>query len=151
MASVIEGGGIQGSSYINNPNQQGTGMDDSRSPAVAKATEIAQAGKEKVKELGGVARGRVLDRVDERKHEVVQGLHTLADTLDKASRDVPEGIARTALGSAVGLIHKATDRIENGTTEELLREAQDRVRERPGLFVAGCVALGFLAGRLVKV
>jgi hypothetical protein len=149
MASVIEGGGIQGSSYLNNPDQ--TTAADSRSPAVAKAADIAHAGKERVKELSGMARGRVIDRVDERKHEVVQSLHTLADTLDKASRDVPEGIARTALGSAVGFIHKATDRIENGTTEELLRDAQDRVRERPGLFVAGCVALGFLAGRFVKV
>jgi hypothetical protein len=149
MATVTEGGRIQGSSYMDKPSQQAT--EGPPSGAAAKATDIAQAGKEKVKELGGVVRGRALGRVDARKHEVVEGLHSLADTLEKASRDIPSGMARGVLDGAVGLIHKATDRIENGTSEELLREAQERVRQSPGAFIAGSVALGFFAGRFLKI
>lgn len=141
MASVIEGGGVQGSSYINNPNHG----------ASSTAADIAQAGKERVKEIGGITRDRVYQQVDSRKGEVVQGLHDLASTLEKASKDIPPGIARHALDSAVGLIHKTTDRIENETTAELLSDAQERIRERPAFFVAGCVALGFFAGRFLKI
>lgn len=125
MASVIEGGSIQGSSE--------------------------RAGKERMKEMGGITRDRVYQKVDSRKGEVVQGLHDLASTLEKASRQVTSGMARQALDSAVGFIHKATDRIENETTAELLDDARDRIRERPAFFVAGCVALGFLAGRFLKI
>ena len=141
MASVIEGGSIQGSSYVNNPNQGATST----------AAEIAQVGKERVKEIGGITRDRVYQTVDSRKGEVVQGLHDLASTLEKAGQQIPSGFARQALDSAVGFIHKTTDRIENETTAELLSDAQDRIRERPAFFVAGCVALGFFAGRFLKI
>lgn len=148
MASVIEGGTIQGSAHINNPDRA-SGAD--HSGVAAKAADIAQAGKERVKELGGITRERVYEKVDGRKSEVVQGLHDLASTLEKASRDIPSGFARQAVDGAVGFIHKTTDRIENETTAELLSDAQDRIRERPALFVAGCVALGFFAGRFLKI
>ena len=91
MASVIEGGGVQGSSYMNNP--------DHGASASSTAAEIAQVGKERVKELGGITRDRVYQQVDSRKGEVVQGLHDLASTLEKASEQIPSGIARQALGS----------------------------------------------------
>jgi hypothetical protein len=146
MASVIEGGTIQGSAHINNPDQ----ISD-KSPMAAKAADIAHAGKERVKELGGITRERVYEQVDGRKSELVQGLHDLTSTLEKASRDIPSGFARQAVDSAVGFINKTTDRIENETTAELLSDAQDRIRERPALFVAGCVALGFFAGRFLKI
>lgn len=148
MASVIDRGTIQGSAHINNPDRL-SGAD--RSPVAAKAAGIAQAGKERVKELRGITRERVYEQVDGRKSELVRGLHDLTSTLEKASRDIPSSFARQAVDSAVGFLHKTTDRIENETTAELLDDAQDRIRERPALFVAGCVALGFFAGRLLKI
>jgi hypothetical protein len=147
MASVLEGGTIQGSAHLNNPDY--TGSD--KSPVAAKAADIAQAGKERVKELGGTARERVYETVDGRKSELVRGLHDLTSTLEKASRDIPAGFARQAVDSAVGFLNKTTDRIENETTAELLSDAQERIRERPAVFVAGCVALGFFAGRFLKI
>lgn len=147
MASVIDSGTIQGSAHINNPNFSGS----DKSPVAAKAADIAQAGKERVKELGGITRERVYEQVDGRKSELVQGLHDLTSTLEKAARDIPSGFARQAVDSAVGFLTKTTDRIENETTAELLSDAQDRIRERPAIFVAGCVALGFFAGRFLKI
>lgn len=148
MASVIDSGTIQGSAHINNPDRL-SGSD--KSPVASKAADIAQAGKERVKELGGITRERVYEKVDGRKSELVQGLHDLTSTLEKASRDIPSGFARQAVDSAVGFLNKTTDRIENETTAELLSDAQDRIRERPAVFVAGCVALGFFAGRFLKI
>lgn len=148
MASVIEGGTLQGSTYLNKPDQ---GADSSRASSSSTAADIAHAGKERVKELGGITRDRVYDTVDSRKGELVQGLHDFTSTLEKVSREIPSGFARQAVDSAVGFLHKTTDRIENETTAELLSDAQDRIRERPALFVAGCVALGFFAGRFLKI
>jgi hypothetical protein len=141
MASVIQGE-TQTSSYIN----QG-GMSDSGS----RAAEIAQAGKEQAKRLSGITRERIYQQVDSRKGELVEGLHQLVSTLETAGQNLPGGVAQSVLGSAVGVIRKASDRIENGSTEELLRDVQTQVRQRPGLFVAGCVALGFFAGRFLKI
>lgn len=149
MASVTEGGAFQGSHYVK-MRDQGLGADDSRDASTT-ASDIAQAGKEKVKELSGITRDRVYQNVESHRGDVVDGLHQLATTLESASRDIPEGIARSVVDNAVGYIHKTSDRIENSTTEELLRDVQDGIRERPGLFVAGCVALGFFAGRLLKI
>ena len=148
MASVIEGGTLQGSSYVNNPDR---GADSSRSSSSSTAADLASAGKERVKELGGITRDRVYESVDGRKSDIVRGLHDLSSTLEKASRDIPSGFARQAVDSAVGFLNTTTDRIENETTAELLSDAQDRIRERPALFVAGCVALGFFAGRFLKI
>lgn len=148
MASVIEGGTLQGSSYVNNPDR---GADGSRASSSSTAADLAHAGKERVKELSGITRDRVYESVDGHKGDIVRGLHDLTSTLEKASRDIPSGFARQAVDSAVGFLNKATDRIENETTAELLSDAQDRIRERPALFVAGCVALGFFAGRFLKI
>jgi hypothetical protein len=136
MASVIERGTLQDSSYINKPDQ---------------GADIAHASKERVKELGSITRDRVYDTVDGHKGDLVRGLQDLTSTLEKVSRDIPSGFARQAVDNAVGFLNKTTDRIENETTAELLGDAQDRIRERPALFVAGCVALGFFAGRFLKI
>jgi hypothetical protein len=58
---------------------------------------------------------------------------------------------RPLLSSAVGVLRKTSDRLENGTTEELIADAQAQVRQRPGLFIAGCAVVGFALGRFIKV
>lgn len=127
MGSAIEGSGIQGSGYV------------------------GQAGKEQVKRLSGATRERVYHRADDRKEEFIKGLHDLAGTLEDAGREGNLGPAKRLVDGAVQLIHRVSDRLERGSTEELVRDAQARIRQRPGLFIAGCVALGFFAGRLLKI
>lgn len=150
MASVTESGTLQGSGYLKNPDAS-SGGDQARSGAASTAADLAHMGKERAKELGDITRERVIHKVDDRKSELVQGLHELTSTLENASRDLSSGIARQAIDSVVGVLHKATDRIENETTSELLSDVQERIRERPAFFVAGCLALGFVAGRILKV
>jgi hypothetical protein len=147
MASVIEGSGVQGSSYVNKPGSVGdiSGKDSGNNEG------LAQAGKEQVKRLGGVTRERVYHQVDGKKAEVIQSLHGLADTLQGAGKDGNLGAAQSLVNGAIQVIHRVSDRLEQGSTEELIREAQAQIRQRPGVFIAGCVALGFFAGRLLKI
>lgn len=146
MASVIQGSGIQGSSFVNPSGSAGgiSGQD-------SQGEGLAQAGKEQVKRLGGVTRERVFHQVDGKKGELIKSLHGLADTLQGTGKDANLGAAQSLVDGAIQLIHRVSDRLEQGSTEELVRDAQKQIRQRPGLFIAGCVALGFFAGRLMKI
>jgi hypothetical protein len=142
----MEGSNVQGSGFTQRPEGA------SRIPNGEHAAGgIAQAGKEQVKQLGGAAKGRVYEQVDSRKGELVKGLQGLVSTLESASNNEEAAMVRPLLTSAVGLLRKTSDRLENGTTEELLADVQDQVRQRPALFVVGCAALGFALGRFIKV
>ncbi len=143
MGSVLEGSNVQGSNFT-----QRTGVVSNGDHA---AGGIAQAGKEQVKQLGGIAKDRVISQVDSRKGELVKGIHGLASTLETAANNEDAAMVRPLLTSAVGLLRKTSDRLENGTTQELIADAQEQVRQRPGLFVVGCVAVGFALGRFIKV
>jgi phage-related protein len=146
MGSVLEGSNVQGSNY-----SQRTGATTGIPDGTPSAGGIAQAGKEQAKQLGGAARGRVISQVDSRKGELVKGIQGLVSSLETVANNDEAAIARPLLTSAVGLLRKTSDRLENGTTEELLADAQEQVRQRPGLFVVGCVAVGFALGRFIKV
>jgi hypothetical protein len=145
MGSVLEGSNVQGSTYSQRP-MGASGISDGES-----STGGIAAAKEQVKQLSGVARGRVYSQVDSRKGELVKGLQGLVSTLETASNNEEAAMVRPLLTGAVGLLRKTSDRLENGTTEELLADAQAQVRQRPGLFIAGCVAVGFALGRFIKV
>ena len=146
MGSVLEGSNVQGSNYSQRP-VGASGISDGEHSAGG----IAQAGKEQVKQLGGVAKGRVYSQVDSRKGELVKGIQGLVSTLETAANAEEAAMVRPILTSAVGMLRKTSDRLENGTTEELLADAQAQVRQRPGLFIAGCAVVGFALGRFIKV
>lgn len=132
MATVTEGE-LQGSSFT------GAGTD----------IGIAAQGKEQVKHFTGVTRDRVYHQVDSRKDDLIKGLHGFASTLEDASQNA-DGFSQQVLDGAVGYLRKFSDRIENGSTEELMQDAKQFIREKPAPFFVGCIALGFLAARLLK-
>jgi hypothetical protein len=144
MATVTEGG-IQGSSFTG----AGTNIGTSDVSTQGSDTGIAAQGKEQVKRVTSVTRDRVYHQVDSRKDDLIKGLQGFVSTLENVSQNA-DGFSQQVLDGAVGYIRKFSDRIENGSTEELMRDAKQFVREKPAPFFAGCVALGFLAARLLK-
>jgi hypothetical protein len=146
MATVTEGG-IQGSTYAGSNTGASLGSSDISSQQ--SDTGIAAQGKEQVKRFTGVTRDRVYHQVDSRKDDLIKNLQGFVSTLENASRNA-DGFSQQLLGGAVGYIRKFSDRIENGTTEELVRDARHFIREKPAPFFAGCIALGFLAARVLK-
>lgn len=144
MATVTQGG-IQGSSFTG----AGTNIGTSDVSTQDSDTGIAAQGKEQMKRVTGATRERVYHQVDSRKDDLIKGLHGFVSTLENASQNA-DGFSQQVLDGALGYIRKFSDRIENGSTEELVRDAKQFVREKPAPFFAGCVALGFLAARLLK-
>ena len=144
MGSVIEGS-IQGSGY-GQRSEGGSHLSRDESGA----SGLGQAGKEQAKQLSSAAKERVYHQVDSRRGDVAKGIRGLVSTLESISDREDAKVARPLLGSAVGLLRRTSERLENETTGELIADAQSQVRERPGLFIAGCVAAGFVLGRLIK-
>jgi len=145
MATVTEG--IQGTSYAG--TNTGTSLGTRDVSAQGTDTGIATQGKEQVKRFTGVTRERVYHQVDNKKGDFIKGLQGFVSTLEDASQNA-DGFSRQFLNGAVGYIRRFSDRIESGSTEELVRDARHFIRERPAPFFAGCVAVGFLAARLLK-
>lgn len=144
MGSVIDGN-IQGSRY-GQRSEEGSRISRDESGTAG----LGQAGKEQAKQLGSAAKERVYHQVESRRGDVAKGMRGLVSTLESISGRDEAKVARPLLGSAAGLLRRTSERLENETTEELLADAQTQVRERPGLFIAGCVAAGFVLGRLIK-
>ena len=138
MATVTEGG-IQSSGYT------GTGQPIGS----AQETGLTAQGKEQVKRVTGVTRDRVYHQIDDRKGDLIEKLQGFVSTLEDASRNA-DGFSQNLLTGAVGYVRRFSDRIEHGSTEELVRDAKQFIRERPAPVFAGCIALGFLAARILK-
>lgn len=138
MATMTEGG-IQGSGYTGTGQSIGTEPDSG----------FTAQGKEQVKRFTGVTRDRVYHQIDDRKDDFIKNLQGFASTLENASQDAG-GFSQRLLDGAVGYVREFSDRIENGSTEELMRDAKRFIREKPAPFFAGCVALGFLTARILK-
>lgn len=147
MASVTEGN-IQGSTYSTSTTAGSLGVGDISAQGTTDTGVLSQS-KEQVKRFSGVTRDRVYSQVDSKKGDLIKGLQGFVSTLENASRDA-DGVSQQVLQGAVGYIRQFSDRIENGTTEELVRDAKQFIREKPAPFFAGCIALGFLAARILK-
>lgn len=94
-------------------------------------------------------RERFYHQVDSRKEGFIKNLQRVASTLENASQDV-QGLPQQMLQGTVGYLRRFSDRIQNGSTEELVQGARQLIRERPVPFIVGCIAVGFLAARILK-
>jgi len=155
MADINEGSGIPSTNYAGTTSTSMGTTGDISTQASASSTsqsigDMATQGREQVKRFSGMARDAMFYRADNQKKALVQNIQGFLSTLENVSKE-SEGPVKQVLDSTTGYIRKFSDRIENGSTEELLQDARVVVREKPAVFFAGCVAIGFLAARLFKV
>lgn len=152
MANINEGSGIPSTNYAGTTGtSMGTGEISTQSASQPQSLgDMATQGREQVKKFGGMARDAMFYRADNQKKALVQNIQGFLSTLENVSKE-SDGSVKQVLDSATGYIRQFSDRIENGSTEELLQDARVVVREKPAVFFAGCVAIGFLAARLFKL
>ncbi len=149
------------------PPNLGTGTDPVRSTPMTgegeaagpqneiavRAGEIASQTVEHAQRLGTAARERLLRTADEKKDSLARGLESLAGNIDELGNRVgggAEDLQRRAVDGAAGAVRGLSRALDGRSTEELIDEAGRQIRQRPGLFLAGCVALGFLGARLLR-
>lgn len=119
------------------------------------AGEALHKGAERAKELGGAAKGQVIRRAEGGRQRAAAELESFAGTLDEVGRSLKDkgqsGRPQELVSGAAKLARKAGKGLREHSSEELLELVERQASDRPGLFVAGGVALGFVLGRLLRM
>jgi hypothetical protein len=134
------------------PPQADDGPED-KNEIAARAGELATQSIEHAQRLGTAARERLLRGADERKDSLARGLDGLAKNIDEIGERAggePEDLQRRAVDRAAQAVRSVSRALSERSAEELIDEAGRQIRQRPGVFLAGCVALGFLGARLLR-
>jgi hypothetical protein len=119
----------------------------------SRAGDIASAGLEEAKKLTSSTRDRVFREADEKKQLLIEKLETFADDLEKMGGEgegEEEDVQQRLVGSAAKTLRSLTRTLGDSSTEELVTAAGRKVRERPGVFLAACLAIGFVGGRMLR-
>lgn len=121
--------------------------------AQQKAQEVASQAQDKAKDAAGQARSRVRDQVDERSTQAGEqvkssagDVRSVAEELRKQGKDKPAKYAEQAADRA----ERLGDWLEDSDGDKILNDIEDFARSKPWAVVAGGVALGFAASRLLK-
>jgi hypothetical protein len=121
--------------------------------AQGKAQEVADKAQRQVGEVTGRAREQVRDQVNrrssdagERVQSTAADVRSVAEELRRQGKDAPAKYAEQAAEKAErlgGYLHEADG-------DRILRDVEDLGRRNPWAVVAGGMALGFMASRLLK-
>ena len=143
----------------------GTAKDEAGNVAGAAAqaaSEVAGTAKEQVAQVAGEAKNQLGALTTQAKAQVTEqaGLQTrkaaegargLADQLQGLARgEAPEGVAMDLVKDLSQRVQSLATKLENSEPQDLLDEVRRYARNRPGMFLIGAMAAGFVGGRLVK-
>ena len=119
------------------------------------AMNVAGTAAEQARHVIGDARQQVTTQVNDQavtgRDKLSQTLRTFGDDLQQMAEQGPDQ------GMAVDLAHEVSDRVralgthlENREPGDLLADARDFARRRPGTFLLGALAAGVVAGRMFR-
>ncbi|TKK89498.1 hypothetical protein FDA94_08890 [Herbidospora galbida] len=136
-----------------------SGLGERTKGAVA---DTASEAKEQVRNVGGEVRaqtgqavgqlrGRIREQAEAQSRRAAQGVRTWADDLTTMTDSgKPDSPVYGVLQQVAGTGHKAADYLENRGIGGAASDVQSFARRRPGLFLVGALAAGFVAARIAK-
>lgn len=116
------------------------------------AREAKDQAREKAHELKDRAHDTAARKYEERKDQATGELHDVARALRSASEELDRNGRSTGriFSAAAERVDDLVGRFEGRDFDGMMREAQTLARRKPGAFLAGTVALGFIATRFLK-
>jgi hypothetical protein len=118
-----------------------------------KATEVAGQAQEKAQQAAGQARDQVRTQIDQRSTDAgqkisMQGgdLRTVGEQLREQGKDGPAKLA----DQAANHVERAGSWLTESDADKIMHDVEDMARKNPWAVVAGGVALGFAASRILK-
>ncbi|GAA3834586.1 hypothetical protein GCM10022226_65030 [Sphaerisporangium flaviroseum] len=119
--------------------------------AKQQATVVASEAKTQAGQAIGHLRNRAAKEADTQAQKAAQGIRQWADDLaNMADNGKPDSPVRTVTHQVADTSRRAADYLEEHGIAGVAEDVQQFARRRPGLFLAGAVAAGFLVGRLAK-
>jgi ElaB/YqjD/DUF883 family membrane-anchored ribosome-binding protein len=118
-----------------------------------KVEEVKGQAQEKMQEASGQAKDRVREQVDQRSTQAGERVSSAA----RDARSVGEELRRQGKDQPARLADQAADRAERlggylqeSDADRILRDVEDLGRKQPWALVAGGLAVGFMASRVLK-
>jgi ElaB/YqjD/DUF883 family membrane-anchored ribosome-binding protein len=129
------------------------GVTSKADESTSKADEAKEQVQEKAKEGVGQARERVREQVDQRSTQAGEQVRSsasdaraVAEELRRQGKDAPARYAEQAADRA----ERLGDYLRDADGDQILRDVERYARRNPWAVVAGGIALGFTASRLLK-
>jgi len=121
--------------------------------AADQAMEVVHETRQQARDLVDQGRTQLREQASTQQQKAAQSLSSLVDEL----RSMLNGTSTSTSGPAHDLLYQATDRLENlagwlqnREPEDLLTEARNFARRKPGTFLLGAALAGVVAGRLTR-
>lgn len=95
-------------------------------------------------------KGQVNEQARDAQHKAATGLHTLADQLHRMSQSADGGVAPEMAQQAADRTRTVASWLERHEPGDLVTQVRTFARRKPGVFLAGAVVAGVLAGRLTR-
>jgi hypothetical protein len=130
-------------------------MSDQGATAQAKdkAQEVAGQAQEKAQEAAGQARDRIRGQIDDRSTRAgeqvgthAQDLRSVGDSLREQGKDQPAKLA----DQAADRMERVGGWLTDSDADRILGDVEDFARKNPWALMAGGLALGFAASRMLK-
>jgi vacuolar-type H+-ATPase subunit H len=120
--------------------------------AVEHAQEVKDEAVRQARDLAGEARQQVSSQVGQQHQALVSNLRSLGSELGSMtqSADGQSGVATELVSQAKDRIDGLANWLDGREPGQLLDEARDYARRRPGMFLLGALAAGVVAGRLTR-
>jgi hypothetical protein len=108
--------------------------------------------KERAQRLASTIKERALATTETKKGVLSEEVGALAQKLDEiATHDEGEARLHEQVASrGARIFRRLQTALQEHSTEDLLARAEQQIKARPGLVIAGCLALGFIGARLVR-
>jgi ElaB/YqjD/DUF883 family membrane-anchored ribosome-binding protein len=127
--------------------------DSATTQAQEKAKQVAGQAQEKAQDAHQEARKRLREQVDQRSTQAgdqirgtAEDVRSVAMELRSQGKDTPARYAE----QAADRVERAGDWLRDSDGDRILRDVEDFARRNPWAVVAGGLALGFAASRLLK-
>jgi ElaB/YqjD/DUF883 family membrane-anchored ribosome-binding protein len=130
-------------------NRKGQIMQPTSSAAGGTGDEL----RSDAQQLGSKATDRIHSEVDARKGQAVDQAKSVSSAIQRAAGELDDGAPtwlKSAFQQGAEQVQRLADAIDQKDSRQLVNEAQNFARERPGVFLAACAAAGFAAARIFR-
>lgn len=130
----------------------GTAQDEGKHLAATaqdQAQQVAGEATQQAKRLADEARGQVEDQSRQQRDRLVDMLRQASEELRSMSTQ-GSGVAAQLTGEIGDRAHQVAQHLDGREPGEILDDVRGFARRRPGLFLAGALAAGVVAGRLAR-
>lgn len=119
--------------------------------AKSEASTVASEAKSQVKEVYGQTKQELTDQAATQQQRVADGLRSIGDELHSLAQGSENpGIATDLVRQASTRVSGASDWLAQRDPGSLVNEVSSFARRKPGVFIAGALIAGVVAGRLAR-